>query len=231
MKYFLASIMLFVVVSADEIEVEPAHVDAALSEDDQCALGATSCAFEALQTKVVKGVADVEYPHDEAVVSVPEMKVISDVAPHEEDDDSAPEIRALAHVVEWYNEVLANASENWATDAIVGSQEVFDTYSLEPSVTSPEIDPCRSGMLALIREEAPECFDACPQMCEPIAEAIMIFTGGDVAGCFRAICRHKESFYCPLLDENRPKCEPLKKMIPVVPHTIPAIQELCQKYE
>merc|ERR1712187_1034519 len=43
---------------------------------------------------------------------------------------------------------------------------------------------------------------------EPLAEAVTaFFRRGGAPATRRVICRHQESFYCPLLEANREKCE------------------------
>jgi len=224
----LASILVFVVAFADETEVEPAHVNAALGKDDQCALGAAGCAVEALQTKAVKGVVDVA--EDDA--SAAEMKVIGDVESREEDDDHVPEIRALEDIAKWYDN--ATAAESRVVDAIVGTQEEFGTYLLETMAASPEDDPCGSGIVGRFRAVGPECFDACPLMCQPLADAVFaFFRRGGAPAVRRVICKNQLKFYCPMLYVNQPKCETFvtraRGMHIELPTTIQDFQEQCKK--
>merc|ERR1712060_480780 len=103
---------------------------------------------------------------------------------------------------------------------------------------SPEDDPCRSGLVGRIRAQGPECFDACPQMCEPLAEAFTaFFRRGGAPALRRVICRHKESFYCPLLQVNQAKCEPFDQgpenayrfaeQHPCLPGAVPELEAGC----
>merc|ERR1711920_239805 len=115
----MGSFVVFVVALAGEAEVELSHVNAALSKDDQCALGAAGCALEALQTKAVKGLVDGE---DDASA---EIKVIGDVESRVEDDDHVPEIRELEDIAKWYEEDNATAAESRVADVIALMQEEF----------------------------------------------------------------------------------------------------------
>merc|ERR1719189_56423 len=222
----LASIVLLVVALADEAEVEPAHVKAALGEDDQCALGAAGCAFEALQTKVVKEVVDAA--EDDA--SAPEMEVIDNSESREEDDDDVPEIDSLEGVsASWYEESNATAAENRAVDGIMLTQEEFDSYALESVPASPEEDPCESYWVSRFKAVGTECFDACPQICGPLKEAVTaFFTKGGAPAVRKTICMRQQSFYCTMLYVNLPKCKTFVERAHgfhiELPTTIPAFQ-------
>lgn len=206
---FLASIVAFIVVSADKADMEPAHANA---PPRLCLL----------QTKTVRSVSDAAHSHEEGIASPSDVDV--DEESREQDDDTQ-EMSSIEDVAKWYEGDDA-AAENWLVDGIVELQELQEEFDPE--------DPCRSGMVGRMRAQGPECFDACPQMCEPLAEAVTaFFRRGGVPAVRRVICRHKESFYCPLLEANQEKCEPFvtraRRMRITLPDSIPALQDQCQR--
>merc|ERR1712176_1157708 len=114
--------------------------------------------------------------------------------------------RALEDVAKWYEEDNARAAESKAVEAIVGTQEEFDTYALETMSASEPEDPCLSGVVGRFKAVDKEgCFDACPQMCEPLSEAVMaFFQHGGAPAVRNVICTHQQKFYCAMLYVNRP---------------------------
>jgi len=144
-----------------------------------------------------------------------------------------PEVKALEDVAKWYEEDNATAAESSAVDAIVGTQEELDTYALETMAFSLEDDPCRSGIVGRFRAVGEECFDACPQMCKPLAEAVLaFFRKGGPPAVRKVICTHQQDFYCPMLYVNQPLCETFvtraRGMHIELPTTIPLFQEQCR---
>jgi len=133
-----------------------------------------------------------------------------------EDDQCAPGAECALNALQI--KAVRNASEAAEDDLVAASADE---------------DPCKSGMVGRIRAQGPECFDACPQMCEPMAEAIRaFFRRGGAPAVKRVVCRHQEAFYCPLLYSNLKKCESFaikaRKMRIGLPETIPAMQEQCK---
>jgi len=184
-----------------------------------------------MQTKAVRGVVDAVRPHEEGTSSASDANI--DEESREEDDHYTPEIRPLGDVAKWYED-SATAAETQPVDGIVELQEEYDAYALGTMAASPQDDPCRSGMVGRIRAQGSECFDACPQMCEPLAEAITAFLRrGGAPALRRVVCRRKESFYCPLQEVNRARCEPFitraRRMRITLPNSIPALQEECRR--
>merc|ERR1740121_3464525 len=195
--------------SAPEMEVIDGNVET--HEDDA----------SAPEADVIDG--NVETHEEDAKVDV----IDGNVETHEEDG----KVRELEDVAKWYEET---AAETKAVDEIVGTQEEFDTYALETMAVIPDDDPCRTGVVGRFRAVSEMCFDACPQMCEPLAEAVMaFFRHGGAPAVRKVICEHQQSFYCPMLYVNQPNCltfvERARGMHIELPTTIPAFQEQCRK--
>lgn len=64
-----------------------------------------------------------------------------------------------------------------------------------------------SGLLAVVVSLAPECIGACEEVCEPLSEAINVFsTGGGEADIAKTVCQNQAAFACLVAPENLAKC-------------------------
>merc|ERR1719499_2592884 len=65
------------------------------------------------------------------------------------------------------------------------------------STEEEEGDPCHTGMVNQIRQYSPGCFSHCPQMCQPLGQAINAYlTQGGAPAVKPVVCSHKSQFAC-----------------------------------
>ncbi len=69
---------------------------------------------------------------------------------------------------------------------------------------------CHAGLVGQVYHQAPTCFDACPQACGPLGQAITAYmTKGGQPAAKKVVCQNKGAFGCALTSGNLPKCRPL----------------------
>jgi len=92
-----------------------------------------------------------------------------------------------------------------------------------------------SGLLAMVVSMAPECLDACEEVCGPLADAIDVFSsGGGEDGIKALVCQNQAEFGCLVSPANLPKCSDVLSQAAGmgfnVPRTAAALRASCSAF-
>merc|ERR1719416_214067 len=90
---------------------------------------------------------------------------------------------------------------------------------------------CTTGIVNRIRNQGPECFNRCPNLCGPVAVAVKRFFRGGSTAVKKSICSMKQEFECAYHDDNAAACEGFlakaRAFRVELPPTVDALTQQC----
>jgi len=90
------------------------------------------------------------------------------------------------------------------------SEEEEDTDGGSIAIGNEDSRACHRGLVGRLYNVAPECFEACSDMCGALQKtAIAMVFGGGVSAAQKVVCRYQDKFACPMEQENKKKCSPI----------------------
>mmetsp|Transcript_11465 Transcript_11465/g.23238 ORF Transcript_11465/g.23238 Transcript_11465/m.23238 type:complete len:181 (-) Transcript_11465:552-1094(-) len=116
-----------------------------------------------------------------------------------------------------------------STAMVAGSRPLLALLCATLAAAAAGTDACKEGMTAAVRSFAPQCLDACPQVCPSLGEALQLYLeNGDYES---VVCANAAAFSCITGSARRDICSPLfqqaASMGLEVPQTTLALMNKC----
>jgi len=116
------------------------------------------------------------------------------------------------------------------------SAEVKSSAEVEVKTAANATDlpwQCTTGIVNRIRNQGPECFNRCPNLCGPVAVAVKRFFRGGSTAVKKSICSMKQEFECAYHDDNAAACEGFltkaRAFRVELPPTVDALTQQCNQ--